>query len=438
MADARPPAGGQTINRVAARLASPPLYLAVLGSLQLAVLWLLQAHFGTWLPLTATVALALVLALVALVRDRWLVKLWAVAGLSLFTAVVPALFEVIRRPRIGLTVEHDGMLQVESAIDRVLSGQPIYGVDWSATPLGSLPWDLTPGGNPALHHFAYLPLTVLAGIPFRMVSRVLGLPFDYRTVLAAFVVIGLVAIVLLPQSAQRRIMLLTAVFISPLITLYLWSGRNDVEFLAMLFVSLALLSRAHLVAASGALGLALALKPFAWPAVPLLLLLLILRWRHHRDSRELIFGGLALLAPPLLTIAPFFLANPAAFIGDVILYTSGGVPDAYPIAGYGFAELLYNAHLIGHRTDAFPFALFQLAAVAPVLWLVLRAFNRRPTARQWLAGYAWLLLVFCFFARFFNDNYAAAVITLFLCLPAVDDVIGLAAAGARPAVPRAA
>jgi hypothetical protein len=438
MADARPPAGGQTVNRVAARLASPPLYLAVLGSVQLVVLWLLQAHFGTWLPLLTSVALGLVLALVALLPDRWLLKLWAVAGLSFLTAVVPVLFEVIRRPRIGLTVEHDGMLQVESAIDRVLSGQQIYGVDWSATPLGSLPWDLTPGGNPALHHFAYLPLTVLVGIPFRLVSRMLGLPFDYRTVLVAFVVIGLVAIVALPQSPQRRIMLLTAVFISPLITLYLWSGRNDVEFLAMLLVCLAVLSRAHPVGATAALGLGLALKPFAWPAVPLLLLMLLLRWRRYRDRRELILGGLALLAPPLLTIAPFFLANPAAFIGDVILYTSGGGPDAYPIAGYGFGELLYNAHLISHRTDAFPFALFQVAAMAPVLWLVVRAFHRRPTARQWLAGYAWLLLAFCFFARFFNDNYAAVVITLFLCLPALDDAIGLAAAGRRPALPRAA
>jgi Glycosyltransferase family 87 len=379
-----------------------------------------------------------VLALVVVVQRRWTLKLWATVGLCGLTAAVPALFEIIRRPRIGLTVEHDGLLQVESAIDRVIAGQPIYGVDWSATPLGSLPWDLTPGGNPALHHLAYLPLTVLIGIPFRVASRALGWPFDYRTVLVAFVVVGLLAIVALPQTAERRIMLLATVFVSPLITLYLWSGRNDIEFLAMLLLCLALLSRARPVAAAGALGIALALKPFAWPAVPLLLLVLLLRWRRDHDRWKFLVSGLALAAPSVMTIVPFFMANPAAFYTDVVLYTSGGVPDAYPIAGYGFAELLYNAHLISHRSDAFPFALFQLAAMAPVLWLASRALLRRPTGQRWLAGYAGLLFAFCFFARFFNDNYAAVVITLFLCLPALDDEIGLAGIGARRDLQRAA
>ena len=33
-----------------------------------------------------------------------------------------------------------------------------------------------------------------------------------------------------------------------------------------------------------------------------------------------------------------------------------------------------------------------------------------------MAGYAGALLAFMFFARFFNDNYVAVVITLFLCV----------------------
>jgi hypothetical protein len=33
-----------------------------------------------------------------------------------------------------------------------------------------------------------------------------------------------------------------------------------------------------------------------------------------------------------------------------------------------------------------------------------------------MAGYAAVLFALTFFARFFNDNYAAVVITLFLCV----------------------
>jgi hypothetical protein len=35
---------------------------------------------------------------------------------------------------------------------------------------------------------------------------------------------------------------------------------------------------------------------------------------------------------------------------------------------------------------------------------------------HWMAGYACALFAFTFFARFFNDNYAAVVITLVLCV----------------------
>jgi hypothetical protein len=113
---------------------------------------------------------------------------------------------------------------------------------------------------------------------------------------------------------------------------------------------------------------------------------------------------------------PFFLADPAAFWSDTVLYATGGIPDAYPIAGYGFGELLYERGLIAHRTDVFPFGLFQLAAMLPVLWFTARAFLRRPTIGRWMGGYACLLLAFTFFARFFNDNYAGVVISLLLCV----------------------
>jgi uncharacterized membrane protein len=313
-------------------------------------------------------------------------------------------------------MEHDGLLQLESAVDRLLKGQPIYGVDWSNTPMAAFGWDLTPGTNPALHHLAYYPLTVLSGIPFRLLSGAIGVPFDYRIVLLAFAVLGLIAIIALPLSLERRFLLITAIYASPLITLYLWSGRTDIQFLAFVLLTLALLSRGHPTLAAGALGVAVALKPFAWVAVPFLLLVLAIRWRANPSRREVVASLAALALVPAATILPFFFANPGAFWTDVVLYTSGGVADAYPIAGYGFGDLLYTFHVITRRTDSFPFVIFQLAAVLPALWLAARAFLRRPTMGRWMAGYAGVLLAFTFFARFFNDNYAAVIITLLLCV----------------------
>jgi hypothetical protein len=410
------------VPRAAARLTTPIGYLSVLGGLQVVLLWVLRDHFGTWLAMLATIGLIALLGLLVLARDYWRLKLWGITLLGALTAIGPTLVAVVQRPRIGLTMEHDGLLQLESAIDRVLNGQPIYGVDWSDTPMAAIGWNLTPGTNPALHHLAYYPLTVLVGIPFRLVTGALGLPFDYRIVLIAFAVTGLIAIIALPISLERRFLMITAIYVSPLITLYLWSGRNDIQFLAVLLLSLTLLSRRHLTLSAAVLGVAVALKPFAWVAVPFFLLVLLIRWRAHPSGRDLAIAVLALVAVPAATILPFFFANPGAFWTDVVLYTSGGIPDAYPIRGYGFGEMLYTLHVIGRRTDSFPFGIFEVAAAAPVLWLAGRAFLRRPTGARWMAGYACLLLAVTFFGRFFNDNYAAVVVTLFLCVLPLGDL----------------
>src|SRR6202165_5225564 len=314
MAGAPPPAGGlrASLTRAAARLTTPVGYVGVLGGLQVVLLWVLHERYGIWLALVAPVVLIALLALLLATRGRWREKFWGISALGALTAVGPTLIGIVQRPRAGLTTEHDGLLQLASAVDRLLNGQPIYGVDWahtprgrphldpaarrlltgqpiygvdwSHTPMAAIGWDLTPGANPALHHLAYYPLTVLVGIPFRLVTDALGLPFDYRTVLIAFAVLGMVAILALPITLERRFLVVTAIYVSPLITLYLWSGRTDIEFLSLVLLTLAFLSRGHLTLAAGALGVAVALKPFACVAVPFLLLVLLVRWRggHSR------------------------------------------------------------------------------------------------------------------------------------------------------------
>jgi Glycosyltransferase family 87 len=423
---------GVSLTRVLTRLSSPPAYLTVLGGLQVGLLWVLRSHFGILLPAVSTAGYAGLLASLFLVRGRWNAKLWALAGLSLLTAIGPTVIDMVARAQGRNTMVHDGVVQVELAITRLLHGQPIYGVDWSNTPLAAMPWDATRGPNPALHHQAYFPLVILLGVPVRAVTNLLGLPFDYRIVLIGFALLGIGTILCLPLAADRRFTILTAVYMSPLISLYFWSGRNDIEFLAMVLVCLTLLARRHPVLASAALGVAAALKPFAWFAVPFLLLVLLLRWRALHSTREVIAGLIALAIVPIATMLPFLLYDPRAFWTDTVLYTNGGVPDAYPIAGYGFGEFVYQAHLVARRTDYFPFGLVQLAVVLPALWVSARAFLRRPSLIRWLGGYALLLLAFTFFARFFNDNYFGVDITLLLCIRPLGHVL-LAPAATEPA-----
>jgi hypothetical protein len=417
MATARRPVAAKGVSpaRIGARLSTPLAYLGVLGGLQVGLLWVLHAHFGVWLAALATADWACLLAVLGLVSGRWAWKLSLLYLLVGLTAIAPTVIGLVLRPRLGITMEHDGMIQVEAAIDRVLRGQPIYGVDWSGTPLGRMPWSLTGGPNPAIHHLAYFPLTILMGVPVRGLTNLLGLPFDYRLVLVAASLLGLAAIAAIPISAERRFMVTTAVFASPLISLFLWSGRNDIEFLAFVFVSLALLARGHPVMASGALGTAIALKPFALFAAPFLLLVLFLRWRAGAPRHELWMSLMALAVVPLATIAPFFLSDPRAFFADTVLYTSGGVSDAYPIGGYGFGALLLALRVVARPTDTFPFGLWQVPAVVVTLLVAARRFLHRPTLGVFTAGYTLVFLAFVFFARFFNDSYVGVVITLALC-----------------------
>jgi hypothetical protein len=405
-----------SLSRALARLNTPLTYLVTLGGLQVALLWIFHGRLGIWIPSLATAGWLGLLGFLLLDSRHWRLKQAALTGLVAITALGPPLLGIMQRPRLGLTIEHDGLIQTEAAIDRLLHGQPIYGVDWSHTALAQMPWGVGGLPNPALHHLAYFPLTILAGVPLRALTDWLGLPFDGRLVLLLMSLLALAAIAAMPVAPESRFMLTTAVFMSPLITLYLWSGRNDVEFLAFLFLSLALLTRGHPVAASVALGVAIAFKPFAIFAAPWLLLVVYQRWRRGGSAREAGLCLSGLLAIPVATIAPFLLAGPQAFITDTIAYTSGGIPDAYPIGGYGFGALILALHVVASPAAAFPFAVVQLPAMALAFWVFARRFSGSPTLGRWMAGYVAVFAAFAFFARFFNDSYVGVVLTLALCI----------------------
>ena len=119
------------------KMTSPTLYLAVIGGLQLGLLWLLRERFGIWLPLAGTVVFAGLLLALVRVPGRWGVKLLGLYLLVALTTAGPMVESMVTRSQVGLTIEHDGLVQTEAAVDRVLAGQRIYGVDWRSATLST-------------------------------------------------------------------------------------------------------------------------------------------------------------------------------------------------------------------------------------------------------------------------------------------------------------
>ncbi len=398
------------------KLMTPTGYLVLFGLMQVDYLRSLPRLIGPLIPLLAAGGIIGLLVLVALPLD-WRSKFLGLVFVIGLATVLPTLALIVVRAHVGNTFEHDGLIQTEAAVDRLVRGHPIYGVDWSNTDVARYQWDL-PETNPALHHYGYFPLVALAGVPWWLVSRALAIPFDYRVVLVGFLSLGLAGVAALPIAWGARFMVALALFLDPFTVAFLWAGRNDVSYIALVLVGLGLLGRGRPVLSCLAFGTAAALKPFAGLALPLVGMTLWLRWqgrplRHHREA---LLSVSAFIAPILLTAGPFLLANAGAVWRDTVLYYNAGIPDAYPISGYGLAELLLRLGILKTRYDAFPFVIPQLVVTLPMLWLGWRTLRRQPTLGTWMAAYVCQFFAFAFFSRLFNDNYLFVFLAVSACI----------------------
>ncbi len=169
-----------------------------------------------------------------------------------------------------------GVVQLPLALDRILAGQSPYGADYSNTILArqarvSSFWDEL-GGNPILHHHAYLPGTHLVMMPFHLASRaVLGF-FDPRTVTLLFYALAVVLAARLPARPDARLAAAGVAALNPLVYWPQVFGANDVVFVAMILGVVLLLRSDRRIAAGTLLGLACATKQLAWPFAPFLIL----------------------------------------------------------------------------------------------------------------------------------------------------------------------
>jgi len=395
------------------RLTTPAAYLVLFGGGQLAWLWSQRLHFGTWVPAGGTICFVVLLVWLRL-DGRWRQKYWLLLLLTGMMTIGPMVGAIIVRTHLGLTFEYDGLAKDEVAIDRLLHGQQIYGINWQGTQVDGYSYVF---GGLETRHFNHLPLTVLAGVPIRLLTAAVGIPFDYRMVLICFVVGGIAAVSRLPATYQVRFMVTCALMLNPALATIGVTGHDDIMYVVAVVAGLALLARRHNVPACLAFGFSAALKPFGALAMPLALIILYRQWKQTTifPRRQAILCLVALAAPSILSILPFLLWNPGAFWRDVVLFTNGGIPDAYPISGFGLSGLLVALGIF-RPSDYFPFGVFQLAGLAPLFWIALRVLPIRPTLGRFIAFYSAAFFAFAFLARFFAHNYVATLVALACCV----------------------
>jgi len=262
------------------------------------------------------------------------------------TALLPLVFEAAQRAAGRTDRAQEEVLVVERGGDRLLhTGTPYLSHD----AIAALPAD-----ERLLGYLPYQPGMALFGLP----RAIFGVAWwtDARVWLA--VVTGLVLALALRQlpTTPWRVHALQAATVLPVCALTLAVGGDDLPVLALCLLALAYASRNRPGAAGIAVGLAGALKLFAWPVAIVLLFL-------PGNRRRYAIGAFGI---PLLALVPAFLVDPDAAVENVVRFTLGrGIV-------HSTAATNFPGHLIALVSPALATTLLIAAGVALAVWLLRR------------------------------------------------------------------
>ena len=366
--------------------------------------------------LAAGLAILYLVAALAGARPRARMAL-LVAAAVLLVALPTAAFIAMGAATGRPYGQDGGVVQLPLAIDRIVSGQSPYGADYSDSMLGRQArvsdfWT-EHGGNPILHHHAYLPGTHLLMMPFVPFSRAAIGVFDPRLVtLLAFAGAGILAF-RLASSPSRGLAAAAAVWVSPLVYWQQIFGANDLLVAALLLGAVHLARASRPAEAAAVLGLACATKQLAWPFAPFLLASLSGARRLgdlvSAPARGRLFRAAGIAAAVfLIVVAPVAALDFRAFWGDVIRYNAG-LPggDNYPLGGtpgLGFANFLVYFGAVANLRDYVPLGGLYLLLVPIGVWLLREQLRRGGAADALVTGSAALVLSL-YVSRVMHPNY---------------------------------
>ena len=111
---------------------------------------------------------------------------------------------------------------------------------------------------------------------------------------------------------------------------------------------------------------------------------------------------------------PFYLWDPNSFMEDTISYLSGTIPTSYPISGYGLGMLLSELGFITNRIAYYPFIIWQILIVLPVLFFLTRYLIKQPTVKRMIVSYGILLFVYWYLSRYFNNSHLGYISLVFI------------------------
>lgn len=308
----------------------------------------------------------------------------------------------------------DSAMQTELALDYLAEGKNPYVERYEETPLRFYQW-VNPGledwQDPAYDYFVYLPGTILLSLPFYKLIPAFNIAYDQRIVYLLAYILLLLILPHLVKPPAYKLALVAAVGLNPLFTEPVMLGMNDVApFLALVISILALTHRKFLWAALF-MGIACALKQYAWFIGPFYILYVWEQSPADKKTRNFLLTGGIVATILILTSLPFLLWDPIAFYTDTLAFPAGRAELLYPIRGFTVGRLLMGAGIIPTFVSPFPFQLLQLILGLPILLLLLRFQYRRDLGTMLLCA-AIFIFVFGIFSRFFHHNYVGIVITL--------------------------
>jgi glycosyl transferase family 87 len=319
---------------------------------------LLTALTSTLLPHRAWGAVATVgyaaAAVLALLLPRRPLPRFALAGATFAaTALVPLLVQAVQRSGGRTDRAQEEVLVIEDAGRRLLeTGTPYL----DRPSIAALP-------EPLLGYMPYQPGMAVFGLPRGVAGG--GWWSDARVFFAiVFVAVLAVALETLRRAGvpgPRMVRALQFAAVIPICALTLATGGDDLPVLGLLLLGLALAATGRWGWSGVAVGVAAALKLFAWPVLVVLLVTALLRRRP-----VFAIGAVGL---PVLTAVPAWLLDRGALVENVLAFPFGrGLvtsPAASPLPGH-----LLATGLPGGRPIVY--GLLVAAVVGIALWLVRR------------------------------------------------------------------
>jgi hypothetical protein len=308
----------------------------------------------------------------------------------------------------------DSALQTELALNFLVEGLNPYQERYDNTPLRYYQWldiDDPDWEDPAYEYFVYLPGNLLLSLPIYMGIDHFDFLYDQRIIYLILYILLLLVLPQLADGAVYKLALVIGVGLNPILTKTVIVGMNDIGVLFFIVLSILMLTKRRFLSAMFLMGIACALKQYAWFMVPFFLFYLWQVSPPSRRLRQVILSAIIIGSILFISVLPFLIWDYHAVYMDTIAFPAGNAPLLYPIRGFTVGRLLMGTGIIPSFVSPFPFQLLQILFGVPLLIFLFRYQHNRSIAAM-LMAVAIFIFSMGFLSRFFHENYVGVVIAL--------------------------